>query len=212
VGSNLCLEHTGAVSCEREALKWMRLPRAGRRSSRKIINLGFWAEFSPGHACALLFVESCGAHAHESDGQGFAPGDAVNAVGAGDDRSGRESGLPRFMRRMAKQTPMQRNGTAQEIACRCAVLCDRSSIYYRADSGGDGGLSLRALGDQQSVRPQGILGRMKVSRPILCARRFLPLLRRALRRHHGGRKATRLKSQLPKVLHEVGGRTAFGPT
>ena len=64
----------------------------------------------------------------------LAPEIAVNAVAPGMIDLGEKSAAA-FMRRMAKQTPMQRNGRGEEIARGGVVLCDRAAVHYRADSG-----------------------------------------------------------------------------
>ena len=95
----------GPFLVSREALKHLR-ERKGR-----IINMGSLGGItSLGDSCSLLFFESCGAHADEGDGQGAGAGNRGELRGAGDDRSGREGGGG-FMKKMARQTPMRRNGS-----------------------------------------------------------------------------------------------------
>ena len=102
----------------REALKWMRRKR--RRGSgpieAKIINMGSLGGLRPwpthAHYCsskaALHMLTKVMARA-------LAPEIAVNAVAPGMIDLG-EKAAAAFMRRMAKQTPMLRNGRGEEIA------------------------------------------------------------------------------------------------
>jgi NAD(P)-dependent dehydrogenase (short-subunit alcohol dehydrogenase family) len=114
----------GPFLVTREALKYMRVSRGSRRrgaASRptieaKIINMGSlggiraWATHA--HYCsskaALHMLTKVMAKA-------LAPEIAVNAVAPGMIDLGEKSAAA-FMRRMAGQTPMQRNGRADEIA------------------------------------------------------------------------------------------------
>ena len=104
----------GPFLVSREALKFLRLRRG------KIINMGSlgglrpWADHA--HYCsskaALHMLTKVLAKA-------LAPEIAVNCVAPGMIDLG-EKAAANFMRRMAKQTPMQRNGTSDDIAA--AVL------------------------------------------------------------------------------------------
>jgi NAD(P)-dependent dehydrogenase (short-subunit alcohol dehydrogenase family) len=114
----------GPFLVTREALKWMRPDRASdRRKTRarqalagKIINMGSLGGIRPwarhAHYCsskaALHMLTKVMAKA-------LAPEIAVNAVAPGMIDLGERSAAA-FMRRMAKQTPMQRNGRADEVA------------------------------------------------------------------------------------------------
>jgi len=108
----------GPFLVTREALKWMRRKR-GKGSGpieAKIINMGSLGGLKPwpshAHYCsskgALHMLTQVMAKA-------LAPEIAVNAVAPGMIDLG-EKAAAAFMRRMAKQTPMQRNGRAEEIA------------------------------------------------------------------------------------------------
>ncbi len=114
----------GPFLVTREALKWMRPGSASNRRKTgarqafagKIINMGSlggiraWATHA--HYCsskaALHMLTKVMARA-------LAPEFAVNAVAPGMIDLGEKSAAA-FMRRMAKQTPMQRNGRADEVA------------------------------------------------------------------------------------------------
>lgn len=108
----------GPFLVTREALKWMRRARGkGRRPiEAKIINMGSLGGIRPwithAHYCsskaALHMLTKVMAKA-------LAPEIAVNAVAPGMIDLGEKSAAA-FMRRMAKQTPMQRNGRGEEIA------------------------------------------------------------------------------------------------
>jgi pteridine reductase len=114
----------GPFLVTREALKYMRVSRGDRgRSARssqrldcKIINMGSLGGIRawPTHAhycsskAALHMLTKVMAKA-------LAPEIAVNAVAPGMIDLGEKSAAA-FMRRMARQTPMQRNGRADEIA------------------------------------------------------------------------------------------------
>jgi NAD(P)-dependent dehydrogenase (short-subunit alcohol dehydrogenase family) len=114
----------GPFLVTREALKYMRVNRGKRRQSAasgprieaKIINMG-----------SLGGVRAWPTHAHYCSSKAalhmltkvmakaLAPEIAVNAVAPGMIDL-REKSAAAFMRRMARQTPMQRNGRAEEIA------------------------------------------------------------------------------------------------
>jgi NAD(P)-dependent dehydrogenase (short-subunit alcohol dehydrogenase family) len=112
----------GPFLVTREALKYMRISRVSRRTASrprieaKVINMGSlggiraWATHA--HYCsskaALHMLTKAMAKA-------LAPEIAVNAVAPGMIEVGEKSAAA-FMRRMARQTPMQRNGRADEIA------------------------------------------------------------------------------------------------
>jgi NAD(P)-dependent dehydrogenase (short-subunit alcohol dehydrogenase family) len=114
----------GPFLVTREALRYMRVSRGNRRPSAasgpkieaKIINMGSLGGIRPwsthGHYCsskaALHMLTKVMAKA-------LAPEIAVNAVAPGMVDLGEKSAAA-FMRRMARQTPMQRNGRADEIA------------------------------------------------------------------------------------------------
>ncbi len=108
----------GPFLVAREALKWMRRDRGKGQPAieGKLINMGSLGGLQPwathAHYCsskaALHMLTKVMARA-------LAPEIAVNAVAPGMIDLGEKSAAA-FMRRMAKQTPMQRNGRADEIA------------------------------------------------------------------------------------------------
>lgn len=112
----------GPFLVSREALPYL------RRRKGKIINMGSlgglqaWAMHA--HYCsskaALHMLTRCMAKA-------LAPEIAVNAVAPGMIDLGEKSAA-KFMKRMAKQTPMQRNGTGEEIAA--AVLFFATAPHF----------------------------------------------------------------------------------
>ena len=107
----------GPFLVSREALKWMRRKRRkGEKIEARIINMGSLGGLRhwPTHAhycsskAALHMLTKVMAKA-------LAPEIAVNAVAPGMIDLG-EKAAAAFMRRMAKQTPMRRNGGGEEIA------------------------------------------------------------------------------------------------
>lgn len=110
----------GPFLVSREALKWMRRKRGKGKGQgqveAKIINMGSLGGLRPwathAHYCsskaALHMLTKVMARA-------LAPEIAVNAVAPGMIDLGEKSAAA-FMRRMAKQTPMRRNGRGDEIA------------------------------------------------------------------------------------------------
>lgn len=114
----------GPFLVTREALKYMRVSRGNRRLGAassanieaKVINMG-----------SLGGIQAWATHAHycsskaalhmltKAMAKALAPEIAVNAIAPGMIDLGEKSAAA-FMRRMARQTPMQRNGRAEEIA------------------------------------------------------------------------------------------------
>src|SRR6202171_6334435 len=120
----------GPFLVSREALKWMRRKRGKGAGpiEAKIINMGSLGGLRPwathAHYCsykaALHMLTKVMAKA-------LAPEVAVNAVAPGMIELGEKSAAS-FMRRMAKQTPMRRNGQAEEIAA--AVLFFATAPHF----------------------------------------------------------------------------------
>src|SRR5712692_3763462 len=108
----------GPFLVAREALKWMRRDRGKGQPAieGKLINMGSLGGLQPwathAHYCsskaALHMLTKVMARA-------LAPEIAVNAVAPGMIDLGEKSAAA-FMRRMAKETPMQRNGKGEEVA------------------------------------------------------------------------------------------------
>jgi NAD(P)-dependent dehydrogenase (short-subunit alcohol dehydrogenase family) len=108
----------GPFLVTREALKWMRRKR-GKGSGpieAKIINMGSLGGLKPWPSHAHYCSSKAALHMlTKVMAKALAPEIAVNAVAPGMIDLG-ERAAAVFMRRMAKQTPMQRNGRAEEIA------------------------------------------------------------------------------------------------
>jgi 3-oxoacyl-[acyl-carrier protein] reductase/pteridine reductase len=128
----------------REALKWMRRPR-GKGTGKveaKIINMGSLGGLRPwathAHYCssksALHMLTKVMAKA-------LAPEIAVNAVAPGMIDLG-EKAAAAFMRRMAKQTPMRRNGRGEEVAAAVLFLAAAPQFITGQVLAVDGGLGL----------------------------------------------------------------------
>src|ERR1700692_372747 len=140
----------GPFLVSREALKWMRRKRGKGRNARagspeieaKIINMGSlgglkaWA--TNAHYCsskaALHMLTKVMAKA-------LAPEIAVNAVAPGMIDLGEKSDAG-FMRRMAKQTPMGRNGRGEEIARAVLFFATAPQFITGQILAVDGGLGL----------------------------------------------------------------------
>jgi NAD(P)-dependent dehydrogenase (short-subunit alcohol dehydrogenase family) len=137
----------GPFLVAREALKYMR--GSGRRNSAakspleaKIINMGSLGGIEPwithAHYCsskaALHMLTKVMAKA-------LAPDIAVNAIAPGMIDMGEKSAAA-FMRKMAKQTPMQRNGRADEIAEAVLFFATAPQFITGQVLVVDGGLSL----------------------------------------------------------------------
>ena len=110
----------GPFLVAREALKWMRRKRGRGRAvslvEAKIINMGSLGGLRPWATHAHYCSSKAALHMlTEVMAKALAPEIAVNAVAPGMIDLGERSAAA-FMRRMAKQTPMARNGRADEIA------------------------------------------------------------------------------------------------
>src|SRR6202166_5142653 len=108
----------GPFLVSREALKWMRRKRDKGTSSveAKIINMGSLGGLKPWATNAHYCSSKAALHMlTKVMAKALAPEIAVNAVAPGMIDLGEKSAAG-FMRRMAKQTPMRRNGRGEEIA------------------------------------------------------------------------------------------------
>src|SRR4029077_2310260 len=86
MGRHFRLEHARTISCIPGRFE-MASSAAGENHQH-----GFTGRpTSLGQPRALLFVQSCGAYAHQSDGEGFGAGDRGELRGTRYDRSGGES-------------------------------------------------------------------------------------------------------------------------
>jgi 3-oxoacyl-[acyl-carrier protein] reductase/pteridine reductase len=136
----------GPFLVAREALKWMRRKRGKDSGSSpletKIINMGSLGGIRPwathAHYCsskaALHMLTKVMARA-------LAPEIAVNAVAPGMIDLGEKSAAA-FMRRMAKQTPMRRNGRGSEIAEAVLFFATAPQFITGQILAVDGGLGL----------------------------------------------------------------------
>jgi NAD(P)-dependent dehydrogenase (short-subunit alcohol dehydrogenase family) len=110
----------GPFLVAREALKWMRRKRSKGRVQApleaKIINMGSLGGLRPWATHAHYCSSKAALHMlTQVMAKALAPEIAVNAVAPGMIDLGEKSAAA-FMRRMAKLTPMKRNGTGDEIA------------------------------------------------------------------------------------------------
>ena len=107
----------GPFLVSREALKWMRRKRRkGEKIEAKIINMGSLGGLRPWPTHAHYCSSKAALHMlTKVMAKALAPEIAVNAVAPGMIDLG-EKAAAAFMRRMAKQTPMRRNGGGEEIA------------------------------------------------------------------------------------------------
>jgi NAD(P)-dependent dehydrogenase (short-subunit alcohol dehydrogenase family) len=106
----------GPFLVSREALKWMRRKRGNRSMEAKIINMGSLGGLKPWTTHAHYCSSKAALHMlTQVMAKALAPEIAVNAVAPGMIDLGEKSAAA-FFRRMAKQTPMRRNGRADEIA------------------------------------------------------------------------------------------------
>ena len=135
----------GPFLVAREALTWMRRKRGkgqGPSLEAKIINMGSLGGLRPwamhAHYCsskaALHMLTKVMAKA-------LAPEIAVNAVAPGMIDLGEKSAAA-FMRRMAKQTPMRRNGRGEEIAQAVLFFATAPQFVTGQILAVDGGLGL----------------------------------------------------------------------
>ncbi len=132
----------GPFLVAREALPWMRRKRGKAKVEARIINMGSLGGLRPwgnhAHYCsskaALHMLTKVMAKA-------LAPEIAVNAVAPGMIDLGDKSAAA-FMRRMAKQTPMRRNGRGEEIAEAVVFFATAPQFITGQILAVDGGLGL----------------------------------------------------------------------
>jgi NAD(P)-dependent dehydrogenase (short-subunit alcohol dehydrogenase family) len=107
----------GPFLVSREALKWMRRKRGkGVKVEARIVNMGSLGGLRPWATHAHYCSSKAAVHMlTKVMAKALAPEIAVNAVAPGMIDLG-EKAAAAFMRRMAKQTPMRRNGSGEEIA------------------------------------------------------------------------------------------------
>jgi NAD(P)-dependent dehydrogenase (short-subunit alcohol dehydrogenase family) len=136
----------GPFLVSREALKWMRRKRTeANRSAKieaKIIHMGSLGGLRPWATHAHYCSSKAALHMlTKVMAKALAPEIAVNAVAPGMIDLGEKSAAG-FMRRMAKQTPMQRNGRADEIAAAVLFFATAPQFITGQILAVDGGLGL----------------------------------------------------------------------
>lgn len=134
----------GPFLVSREALKWMRRKR-GRNAGpieAKIINMGSLGGLRPWATHAHYCSSKAALHMlTKVMAKALAPEIAVNAVAPGMIDLGERSAAA-FMRKMAKQTPMLRNGRAEEIAAAVLFFATAPQFISGQILAVDGGLGL----------------------------------------------------------------------
>jgi 3-oxoacyl-[acyl-carrier protein] reductase/pteridine reductase len=136
----------GPFLVSREALKWMRRGGGiGKKPSgdhEKIINMGSLGGLRPWATHAHYCSSKAALHMlTQVMAKALAPQIAVNAVAPGMIELGEKSAAA-FMRRMAKQTPMRRNGRAEEIAAAVLFFATAPQFITGQILAVDGGLGL----------------------------------------------------------------------
>jgi len=138
----------GPFLVSREALPWMRRPRAknknpnAAKTESKIINMGSLGGLRPWATHAHYCSSKAALHMlTKVMAKALAPEIAVNAVAPGMIDLGEKSAAA-FMRRMAKQTPMQRNGRGDEIAAAVLFFAAAPQFITGQILAVDGGIGL----------------------------------------------------------------------
>ena len=136
----------GPFLVSREALKWMRRRRSGaqrpHKIEAKIINMGSLGGLRPWATHAHYCSSKAALHMlTKVMAKALAPEIAVNAVAPGMIDLG-EKAAAAFMRRMAKQTPMHRNGRGEEIAAAVLFFATAPQFITGQILAVDGGLGL----------------------------------------------------------------------
>jgi len=134
----------GPFLVSREALKWMRRDRgksAGKLET-KIINMGSLGGLRPWATHAHYCSSKAALHMlTKVMAKALAPQIAVNAVAPGMIDLGEKSAAA-FMRRMAKETPMRRNGRGEEVAAAVLFFATAPQFITGQILAVDGGLGL----------------------------------------------------------------------
>jgi len=134
----------GPFLVSREALKWMRRKRARNSGpiEAKIINMGSLGGLRPWATHAHYCSSKAALHMlTKVMAKALAPEIAVNAVAPGMIDLGERSAAA-FMRKMAKQTPLLRNGRAEEIAAAVLFFATAPQFITGQILAVDGGLGL----------------------------------------------------------------------
>jgi 3-oxoacyl-[acyl-carrier protein] reductase/pteridine reductase len=131
----------GPFLVSREALKWLRRKRPGFKNIQsKIINLGSLGGLRPWVTHAHYCASKAALHMlTKVMAKALAPEIAVNAVAPGVIDLGEKSA---FMRRVAKQTPMQRNGSGADVAAAILFFAAAPQFITGQILAVDGGLGL----------------------------------------------------------------------
>jgi 3-oxoacyl-[acyl-carrier protein] reductase/pteridine reductase len=137
----------GPFLVSREALKWMRRKRAGSQRSEKIeakiIHMGSLGGLRPWAANAHYCSSKAALHMlTKVMAKALAPEIAVNAVAPGMIDLGETAAKAAFLRRMARQTPMLRNGRGDEIAAAVLFFASAPQFITGQILAVDGGLGL----------------------------------------------------------------------
>ena len=132
----------GPFLVTREALPWMRRKRGNGPVEAKIINMGSLGGLRPWATNAHYCSSKAALHMlTKVMAKALAPEIAVNAVAPGMIDLGEKSAAA-FMRRMARQTPMGRNGRAEEIAEAVLFFATAPQFITGQILAVDGGLGL----------------------------------------------------------------------
>jgi NAD(P)-dependent dehydrogenase (short-subunit alcohol dehydrogenase family) len=139
----------GPFLVSREALPWMRRPGDGKtrakvesRVESKIVNMGSLGGLRPWATHAHYCSSKAALHMlTKVMAKALAPEIAVNAVAPGMIDLGEKSAAA-FMRRMAKETPMKRNGRGDEIAAAVLFFATAPQFITGQILAVDGGLGL----------------------------------------------------------------------
>jgi NAD(P)-dependent dehydrogenase (short-subunit alcohol dehydrogenase family) len=134
----------GPFLVTREALKWMRRKRGkgNDQIEAKVINMGSLGGLRPWTTHAHYCSSKAALHMlTKVMAKALAPEIAVNAVAPGMIDLGEKSAAA-FMRRMAKITPMLRNGTGEEIAAAVLFFATAPQFITGQILTVDGGLGL----------------------------------------------------------------------
>lgn len=132
----------GPFLVTREALKWMRRKRGAGPIQAKVINMGSLGGLQPWPTHAHYCSSKAALHMlTKVMAKALAPEIAVNAVAPGMIDLAEKSAAA-FMRRMAKQTPMQRNGRGDEIAAAVLFFAIAPQFITGQILAVDGGLGL----------------------------------------------------------------------
>jgi NAD(P)-dependent dehydrogenase (short-subunit alcohol dehydrogenase family) len=143
----------GPFLVSREALPWMRRPLAknknlqvtktgAAKTESKIINMGSLGGLRPWATHAHYCSSKAALHMlTKVMAKALAPEIAVNAVAPGMIDLGEKSAAA-FFRRMAKQTPMQRNGRGEEIAAAVLFFATAPQFITGQILAVDGGIGL----------------------------------------------------------------------